>query len=752
MLFVTNVGCLIALLVFIITCVYSYSRKLEIARLLGRGILASICVLLLYVANINVPVDNIKAVCVCAEYVAVLWVLFFMTDFAVKMCGTKVRHKARVIVIAVLLIDSALVASTLINEFIGEVVIKNISGVSVAVLSIKPLFCIHLAVILAVYGFQIYVIASAIKHNSIYYNLRFIILAVAFAIIGIPNLAYIFLSGKYIDGSRWIYAIGTAIVFYDTFLFSPKNLLRKLHDYVDDIVADATIIYDVEGGVLQINRAARELLDEQVWQDISKLREKLDIGEAADIVVVEINSSIYEVMQTIVNDKKGNYVATTFIFHDITESEKRLEREHIAAITDPLTQSYNRLGFFEVARQFMKNRSEESSYVVIISGICNFKGINSLYGIKAGDAVLKTIAAKFHELHHKYNFVYGRTAEGKFASLVPFIYVEEIVSALSRINIDLGDGIDIHAEMSHGFVKLEDDVKPLDYYYELALLALAKSKESSRSSALEYSEDMEDDQHKQQMLLSEMKIAIEEGEFFIELQPQISLTSNRIVGAEALVRWNHPSLGRIPPNEFIPLFENNGYITFLDHFVWEEAAKTIKKFLDEGLFNGSISVNVSRMDIMNTDVPLVFDMLAHKYDIPPSKLHVEITESACVDSPEALIQAMDDLRARGFIVEIDDFGSGYSSLNALMKLPFDIVKLDMAFMRQKVIDDKTEIVISSVARMIHNLRASIIVEGVETEENVKNSKYFGANVAQGYYYSKPVSKEKFIELVQKYNG
>lgn len=751
MLLFANIGCIIALVVFAVTCIYSYCYRTTLARLLGRGILASMIVLLLYLVNINVPNTIVKTWCVCMEYVAGGWVVFFMSDYATEMCGVKIKTSIKNVLLAILMIDSAILASAPINEFAGKILISDFNGILVGTFSMKPLFGIHLAILIGMYIFQGVVIGIAIRKTSVYYNIRYIILAIAFIIIGLPNLIYMFLSVHHFDGSRWLYAIGTAIVFYDTFMFSPQLLLRKLHNYVDDIVADAMVIYDSDGKLLQANKAAEKLLGKDVLSNQEKLETYLGDFNGSTSLVKEIGTGIYNIIYSDLQDKKGSHVAVTVVFHDITESEKRLEREHFAAITDPLTKSYNRLGFFEAAREFMKTKSSDSSYVVVISGICNFKGINSLYGLKAGDEVLKTIAVRFHELHHKYNFVYGRTAEGKFASLVPLMYVEEIVSALSRINIDLGDGIEIRAELKHGFVKVTDEVKSFDYYYELAILALAKAKENSISSALEYSEEMEDDQHKQQMLLAEMRIAIDEGEFFIELQPQINLSNKKITGAEALVRWNHPALGRIPPNEFIPLFENNGYITFLDHFVWEEAAKTIRRFMDEGIYNGSISVNVSRMDIINTDVPLVFDMLARKYDIPPSKLHIEITESACVDSPDILIEAMTELRAKGFLVEIDDFGSGYSSLNALMKLPFDIVKLDMAFMKQTNFDDKSEIVISSVARMIHNLRASIIVEGVETEKNVQYSEYFGADVAQGYFYSKPVSKDRFIELVKEYN-
>ena len=186
--------------------------------------------------------------------------------------------------------------------------------------------------------------------------------------------------------------------------------------------------------------------------------------------------------------------------------------------------------------------------------------------------------------------------------------------------------------------------------------------------------------------------------------------------------------------------------------MWEKAAETLKRFIDDGTYEGPISVNVSRVDVISLNVVEEFEKIIKKYDIPPEKLHIEITESACIGDKETLIAMMDGLRARGFVVEIDDFGSGYSSLNALMELPFDVVKLDMDFMKEDNSDEKGGVIVNAMAGMIHNLNAKIIVEGVENGDSVRKALNIDGDAAQGYHYSKPVSVDEFVKFVKKFEN
>ena len=319
---------------------------------------------------------------------------------------------------------------------------------------------------------------------------------------------------------------------------------------------------------------------------------------------------------------------------------------------------------------------------------------------------------------------------------------------MTSIDVPIDNEIDLHVDMCHGFVVLDDIAKPLDYYYERALLALDACKNSTTQNILEYSYDMEEQVRRKQLLVAEMHNALREGQFFIELQPQIDLSDRSVSGAEALVRWQHPKLGRIAPGEFVPLFEENGFIINLDVLVWELAAKTARDLSDRGIYTGPVSINVSQVDITGIDVVSTLERIVSEVDIDPSRIHVEITESACAQRRDVLIRTMEQLRQKGFLLEIDDFGSGYSSLNALMKLPFDVIKLDMEFMKESNVEGKNGIILTSIMDMIHAMNSKVIVEGVETETNVENTVRFGGDIAQGYYFSRPLSIEAFEEYVK----
>lgn len=750
----SNLGFTVAIIIFIVLSFLSFSKKEYLGSLLGRVFAGGSLVALFFMLNCNVPVPEVKEFCVCLEHVAIIWTLYFTMCFAYDICKHSYIKEANYIIVGVLLLDSCLLVTNPINNMMADEVIVQKPIFEVAVFVEKPVFYLHIFCMSFVVIVQLYVLIRQVIVSSMYYRFRYVLLLIAYLVLIVPNVTYYFIDLVTNDYLRWIYGLGAILIYYVAYISKPKTLLGRLKNYVDDTISDATIIYDATDEVLNINRSAKMMFSKEVWSNKKKLMEEIGYTNAgADIPLLEIRNSLYEVVYNPVQDAKGTYVAATFVFHDVTEAERRFEREHKAAIFDPVTKIYNRTGFIENARNFMNKNREEGSYVIMVSGICNFKGINSLYGTKSGDRVLKDVAGKYIEIsknsHRKVEMIYGRTAEGKFAALIPFDMVEEVVNKLSHFTVTISDDAEVHVEMSHGFVVLDDSVKSIDFYYERALLALGRCRNTKRSAVLEYSIEFEEDQHRQQMLLAEVNDSIRRNEFFIELQPQIDIKNKKVSGAEALVRWNHNALGRISPAEFIPLFEDNGYITYLDRFVWNEAIKTVSELRKEGRYDGSISVNVSQKDILNIDVPAAFTALAKKYEIDPSIVHVEITESACVDTPEALLSTMQRLREAGFEVEIDDFGSGYSSLNALIALPFDVVKLDMMFMREKR-NEKSDVVISAIVNMIHSLSAKVVVEGVETKENIVSAEVLGCDIAQGYYLSKPLSVENFVGFVESY--
>ena len=246
-----------------------------------------------------------------------------------------------------------------------------------------------------------------------------------------------------------------------------------------------------------------------------------------------------------------------------------------------------------------------------------------------------------------------------------------------------------------------------------------------------------------------MEAAIKEKQFRIFFQPKYDLNTEQIVGAEALVRWNHPVQGFLLPNNFIPVYEKNGFITDIDTYVWERTCEVIAQWKDMGLKSVPVSVNVSRKDIYNTDLPKTLERILDKYKLEPQDLHLEITETAYTEDSLQLIEGVLKLKERGFVIEMDDFGSGYSSLNMITELPIDILKLDMRFIQVKQKPQSTIDMIKFVIDLAKKLDFEVIAEGVETKEQAQMLRNLGCDYAQGYYYSKPVPCEDVAQMLFK---
>ena len=245
-----------------------------------------------------------------------------------------------------------------------------------------------------------------------------------------------------------------------------------------------------------------------------------------------------------------------------------------------------------------------------------------------------------------------------------------------------------------------------------------------------------------------MVTALEEGEFIVYLQPKYSLNNNRIVGAEALVRWIHPEWGFMFPGEFIPLFEKNGFISSLDQFVWENVCAKLQEWKEKGYLLLPMSVNVSRNDIFQGSLVDIFSGLIKKYDIDPQYLHLEITESAYAECGNRIVNTIEELRKLGFTIEMDDFGSGYSSLNLLSQMSLDILKLDMKLVKNEMTKSMEKSILNDIISMAHRMNLTIVAEGIETREQMERLQSLGCDYAQGYFFAKPMPITEFEELLK----
>ena len=312
---------------------------------------------------------------------------------------------------------------------------------------------------------------------------------------------------------------------------------------------------------------------------------------------------------------------------------------------------------------------------------------------------------------------------------------------------------DMDITVVYGVFLIEDQKNvPINIMCDRAKLAAHDEKWKRIEYIRYYSDDERERILQEQEIENDMEKALEERQFCVYVQPKYDVQKENIVGGEALVRWIHPQKGFISPGAFIGIFEKNGFICEFDKFVWENTFKIIRKWLDENRTIVPISVNVSRMSLESDAIIGILTNLQKKYNVPYEYIHFEITESAVMDDKTQLIQRVSKIRELGFDIAMDDFGSGYSSLNTLKDIPIDVLKLDMDFLSGNLKNRKSDNILTSVIRMAQSLNLYTIAEGVETEEQANYLKNIGCNIIQGFYYSKPICQkefEHFMEVNQK---
>ncbi|NLV87000.1 MAG: EAL domain-containing protein [Clostridiales bacterium] len=414
---------------------------------------------------------------------------------------------------------------------------------------------------------------------------------------------------------------------------------------------------------------------------------------------------------------------------------------------DRLTGVYSREFFYRHARAII-DQNPNKKYDIICSDVESFKLINDSYGIDVGDALLCGIADMCGE-YTKERGICGRLGGDIFACLIESgdDYSDESMGEyIQRLN-SLTPVRNL--VMNFGIYHITDTSLPVGVMCDRAILAIGSIKGKFNRYVACYDNEIREKILLAQTITDSMETALEEKQFKVYLQPKVNIRNGKITGAEALVRWLHPEKGFLQPMEFIPIFEKNGFITKLDQYMWEETCRIIRGWIDSGMTAVPVSVNVSRSDIYNLDLPETMLNLVNKYGLHPEILHLEITETAYTENPKQIIEATTRLREAGFIIEMDDFGTGYSSLNMLSDLPVDTLKLDMKLVQSDNNDSGSRNILNFVVSLAKWMNLLIIAEGVETQEQVNRLKYLNCNYAQGYFYARPMPEEDFTKLLSE---
>lgn len=415
---------------------------------------------------------------------------------------------------------------------------------------------------------------------------------------------------------------------------------------------------------------------------------------------------------------------------------------------DRLTGLYSRNTFIEKASAMIAEK-EPGYYVIGCFDIDGFKLVNDQFGTSKGDEVLCNLAGIFESCFEELGGICSRMMADEFAALYPNSLKDSEQIERSRIQAAKADGTIPPISFSIGRYVVDDLTLPVSAMYDRAALAMSSVKGRYDVHVAQFDESMRDQIIAEQQIVTEMNHALETGQFEAWYQPQYDHSTCELVGAEALARWRHPQRGLISPGEFIPVFERNGFIYELDKYIWEQTCSNLHDWSVAGCNPLPVSVNISRADVYRPDLVDVLTGLIETYQIPVELLRLEITESAFSKSTDQIIQVVRRLVDIGFTVEIDDFGSGYSSLNTLKDVPAQIIKLDMMFLRSTEDSQRGGNIVESVVRMAKWLGMSVIAEGVETQNQADFLKSIGCFLVQGFLYARPMPCTEFEALASK---
>lgn len=426
------------------------------------------------------------------------------------------------------------------------------------------------------------------------------------------------------------------------------------------------------------------------------------------------------------------------------------DRELISSTErDNVTGLYNKEYFYKYIEQYDIHRAASTDAAIL--DINHFHIINDRFGMSYGDRVLKQIAMRLRDLVHEAGGMVCRKEADMFLIYAPSGLDYEKLIECTSAELSRDDTAGSHIRLRMGVYRDVDKSISVESRFDRAKMASDQIRNNLTKSVEYYDDSLRKQELYVERLIDDFKESIQDGHFVVYFQPKFDIRPREAVlaSAEALVRWKHPELGMISPGTFISLFEGNGLIQQLDNFVWWTAARQIREWKDRLGYAVPISINVSRIDLYDPKLIETLTNIIMECRIEPSELLLEITESAYTDDSDTIVDTLNELRRLGFRIEMDDFGSGYSSLNMLSTLPIDVIKLDMKFIKSAFSMKKDTRMLEVIIDMAKYLEVPVIAEGVETKEQMEALREIGCDIVQGYYFSKPIPADEFEDFIIK---
>ena len=429
---------------------------------------------------------------------------------------------------------------------------------------------------------------------------------------------------------------------------------------------------------------------------------------------------------------------------ELSEGKKLIS----AAERDRITGLYSRNFFYEYASRLFQYHTEMHMDAAVLN-IEQFHSVNAVNGREFGDSVLKRIGEEIRAFISGTQGIASRVEADRFDLYC--LHQPDYRAVLNRIQEAVNrhsPNVSIHLRM--GVMPWREGVEPV-LMLDRAQAACNMVRGNYQNPLMIYNEEMQAQELMNRRLLNDLNSAVSEHQLQVYYQPKYDIQCDppRLSSAEALIRWKHPELGMVSPGQFVPLFEGNGLISRVDHYVWEEAARQVREWKDRYGFVFPVSVNLSRADVFDPALVDRLIRLIEENHLDYKDIKLEVTESAYTDKASTVLETIHRLRELGFVIEMDDFGSGYSSLNMLSDMPIDVLKMDMKFVRNIETSDTDMRLVKLILDIARYLGVKVVAEGVETEGQLRLLKDVGCDLIQGFYFSRPVPPEEFEKLIEK---
>lgn len=602
----------------------------------------------------------------------------------------------------------------------------------------------------------IFIYFYMIVRSARLYKLRYTVIAFTLLTGFLCDIATIRLDCMY-DVPMLIYGIMSVMIYYLTFIYVPNELIENMLSVIVKDMFNGIICYDNKGRCVYFNELISDIYgDHYGYEDFEKIyaqwindtsRKRSDYMKFDSKFEIDGKTRYFDISYKRIYDEKHRSLCDYFIYIDRTDMIQSLEREKYKATHDGLTGLLTREQFFIDTHELI-NKYAGMKFCIIYSNIKDFKFVNELFGIEKGDCVLKRQAQIIKEWKSD-KMLSARIQNDRFAMCIPKddLCEDDLIEAVKMMQEEFAN-TSFHLHLFIGIYEISDRNESVSIMCDKANIAGDTIKDNYESCIAYYDEHLLEISIEERRIIGEFDMALERKEFVMFLQPQVDCDGNAY-GAEALVRWQHPDRGLLTPQKFIEVLEKAGLIYKLDRYMWERAAEKLSEWKKAGLEKYHISVNISTKDFFIIDVYETFTQLIRKYDINPENLKLEITETALMSDFEKNMEILKRLQAYGFKIEIDDFGSGYSSLNMLKDISADVLKIDMGFLRASENESKGQDILESIISLAGKLGMEVITEGVEKNSQLQMLKMMGCKIFQGFYFSRPISVEEFEDKYLK---